>query len=173
MRLSVLLQCLLLASCCFSAASSLKISVMDSCVNPLLPTQQLMQQQQQQGIALEITASEFYSSFASIFQLSDGSRISIPEAQGRKESLKYMQVIILFATMFSHCTQKHTHTHTHTQNHRSSSTPLASTWTRGPATSLRSRRKTVMSSRSAGTTWSTCCCSRRWATLLQVMLSTV
>jgi hypothetical protein len=46
------------------------------------------------GISVNVTASEFYQSFASIFRLSDGSRISMPTDGRRIESLRYMQEIL-------------------------------------------------------------------------------
>ncbi len=45
------------------------------------------------GIAISVTAEEFYRSFAGIFRLSDGSRISAP-AKERTESLRYMQELM-------------------------------------------------------------------------------
>lgn len=111
-------------------SQSLKISVVGACVNPLLQSSQEQQQQQQQvqGIALEISAAEFYSSFASIFQLSDGSSISIPEAQERSESLRYMQVLQSHLnTCLSQTVSKH-------HGRRSFSTQLVFSWMRRPAT---------------------------------------
>jgi hypothetical protein len=74
---------------------SLRISGVQGCVDPNSMLSAASQQQQQpsmnQGIEIQITAAEFYDSFASIFRLSDGSRISAPE-QERMESLRYMQV---------------------------------------------------------------------------------
>jgi hypothetical protein len=45
------------------------------------------------GIAVNVTAREFYSSFASIFKLSDGSAVKPPSAE-RMESVKYMQELM-------------------------------------------------------------------------------
>jgi hypothetical protein len=45
------------------------------------------------GIAINVTASEFYSSFASIFRLSDWSRISAPTRE-KTESLLYMKELM-------------------------------------------------------------------------------
>ena len=46
------------------------------------------------GIAIKLTAAEFYESYAGIFRLSDGSKITAP-ARERVESLRYMQVCVL------------------------------------------------------------------------------
>lgn len=46
------------------------------------------------GISINISAAEFYRSFASIFRLSDGSRINMPADGRRLESLRYMQEIL-------------------------------------------------------------------------------
>ena len=73
-----------------SGTESLRISgVAQGCINPSSQRQQQMTNNQ--GIEIQITAAEFYDSFASIFRLSDGSSISAPE-QERMESLRYMQV---------------------------------------------------------------------------------
>lgn len=45
------------------------------------------------GIAINVTAKEFYASFASIFRLSDGSTIRPPSAE-RMESVRYMQELM-------------------------------------------------------------------------------
>jgi hypothetical protein len=45
------------------------------------------------GIAINVTAAEFYASFASIFRLLDGSRISAPRME-KTESLRYMQGLL-------------------------------------------------------------------------------
>ena len=74
---------LLLLPC---SSSAINITLVPWCTNPTAPSQQ-----PQRGIAMAVTAAEFYSSFASLFRLSDGSSISIP-AQERTESLRYMQV---------------------------------------------------------------------------------
>ena len=44
------------------------------------------------GIAINVTSREFYTSFASIFRLSDGSSVK-PPPQERMESVRYMQVL--------------------------------------------------------------------------------
>ena len=45
------------------------------------------------GIAINVTAREFYSSFASIFKLSDGSTVKPPSAE-RMESITYIQELM-------------------------------------------------------------------------------
>lgn len=47
------------------------------------------------GIAINATSKEFYTSFASIFRLSDGSSIR-PPPQERMESVRYMQELLSF-----------------------------------------------------------------------------
>jgi hypothetical protein len=47
------------------------------------------------GVAVNVTAKEFYSSFASIFRLSDGSSVKPPSSEGM-ESIRYMQVELLY-----------------------------------------------------------------------------
>ena len=45
------------------------------------------------GLAVNVTAKEFYASFASIFKLSDGSTMRPPSAE-RMESIRYMQELL-------------------------------------------------------------------------------
>jgi hypothetical protein len=64
---------------------------MQRCANPLGDEGGNIGQTGQPGIAIRATAQEFYTSFASIFSLSDGSKISVPTGD-RVESLRYIQV---------------------------------------------------------------------------------
>lgn len=81
---------LFLASTAVKHSLALELSVIDACTNPLGGESGPTTTHQSQGIAIKTSAAEFYSSFASIFRLSDGSSIRIP-AQERMESLQYIQ----------------------------------------------------------------------------------
>ncbi len=71
-------------------ATGLKFTVIENCVNPLGTSTGADTAVGVPGIAVHVSVVEFYSSFASIFRLSDGSTISVP-AQDRTESLEYIQ----------------------------------------------------------------------------------
>jgi hypothetical protein len=74
-----------------TTTQGLTFTVVENCNNPLgTPGGTGVEGVRVPGIAVHASASEFYSSFASIFRLSDGSTISVP-AQERTESLEYIQ----------------------------------------------------------------------------------
>lgn len=72
-------------------SAAMQFTVLDDCVSPYSKGHVSTSRPQVPGIAINITAAEFYESFAGIFRLSDGSSISSP-ARERIESLRYMQV---------------------------------------------------------------------------------
>lgn len=75
-----------------AAASALKFRALERCVNPILSSATTLPEP---GMAIEVTADEFYSSFASIFRLTDGSRISLAQpTEERMQSLHYMQDLL-------------------------------------------------------------------------------
>jgi hypothetical protein len=88
--------------CCSPCATCLKFSVIRDCTNPqgrdfgeFAEADYYYAGQEGNGISINVTAKQFYASFASMFRLSDGSKISVPSTeQGQKESLRYMQEIL-------------------------------------------------------------------------------
>lgn len=86
----ILLAALFLLSCT-PPCDALKFRVLDNCQSG--DGSAPAGQGGQPGIAIEVTAAEFYASFASIFRLTDGSRISVPAGE-RMESLRYMQYLL-------------------------------------------------------------------------------
>ena len=73
---------------------ALKFSVVPKCINP--NSADFVDGEKSSdvpGIAIHATAAEFYASFASIFRLSDGSRIQAP-LQEKTESLRYIQDLL-------------------------------------------------------------------------------
>jgi hypothetical protein len=71
----------------------LEFSVISNCVSPLERGYSTASSPAVPGIAINVTAAEFYASFANIFRLSDGSKISAPKKE-KTESLRYMQELM-------------------------------------------------------------------------------
>ena len=88
---------LMVCSCTHRTAEALQFYMIEDCVHPLQAGLNEAQGQTNvprvPGIAVNVTAAEFYSSFAGIFMLSDGSRIGAPQRE-RTESLHYMQQLM-------------------------------------------------------------------------------
>ena len=86
----------------FLQCSALEFSVISNCVSPLERGYSTASSPAVPGIAINVTAAEFYASFANIFRLSDGSKISAPKKE-KTESLRYMQELMYMIGIFVHC----------------------------------------------------------------------
>jgi hypothetical protein len=78
MKRTAILVALAAIGSLIQGASALEFSIVHDCVHPLESAASRTGAVGVPGIAINVTAAEFYASFAGIFRLSDGSRISAP-----------------------------------------------------------------------------------------------